>query len=405
MHIPEQVRALLRPQAGWYGLIAAIGLTWIGMEAIATAAPAKATAQAMWIPIAVLFMLVSTLPHPRILGLACYPMMVACMALLFVTIMPMPRSIVPPVNGATCWIDLGFTRFQPAELAKVVWVLALAWYLRYRDSYRTLTGLLVPFAIMFAPMGVLLKQPDLGLAMLYPPTLFAMLVAAGAKLRHLGALIGIGLLAVVLNVSLIYALPANQVHPFLKDHQVRRIKSTISLVQGDDRYNDTDAFQQRKGIALMGAGGLTGYGADRARVMIAANALPWPENDMIFVVIVARWGLMGGLVTLGLYLMLILSFVQVAARSKDPFVRLVCAGFAGLMFTQTAVNIGMTVGLLPITGINLPFVSYGGTSLVSTFIMMGLVLNFGSRRPTLLSRPSFEFDNLNPQGEKLLIRQ
>src|SRR5690606_882082 len=129
-------------------------------------------------------------------------------------------------------------------------------------------------------------------------------------------------------------------------------------------------------LTLAGAGGLTGYGEERAAVMVKYNYLPEPYNDMIFAVIVTRWGLTGGLVTLGLYLMLVLSFVQVAAGTKDPFARLASAGFAGLMFSQATINIGMTLGLLPITGMNLPFVSYGGTSLVSTFMMMGLILNF-----------------------------
>jgi len=404
MRMPDHVRALCRPQAGWYALFAAIALTWIGFEAIETVDPARASMQAQWLPIACMFMLVCMWPHPRLIGLASYPLMAACMVLLVITILPMPRAIVPVVNGATCWIDLQIVRFQPAELAKVIWVLALAWYLRYRESYRTLGGLFVPFAFMFAPMGVLLKQPDLGLALLYPPTLFAMLVAAGARLKHLGALIGIGLIAVVLNVSLIYMLPTNQPHPFLKAHQVARVKSVISLARGEERYIQDLAFQQHKAMKLIGAGRVTGYGEQRASTIIHYNRIPEAYNDMIFAVIVNRWGLMGGLVTLGLFMLIILSFVLVAARSKDPFVRLVCAGFAGLTFTQVTINVGMTLGLLPITGINLPFVSYGGTSLVSQFALMGLVINFGCRRATLLSRPSFEFDNFNPQGERLLIK-
>ena len=95
---------------------------------------------------------------------------------------------------------------------------------------------------------------------------------------------------------------------------------------------------------------------------------------------------------LALYTLLVGSILTVAARSKDPFARLSCVGFAGLIFTQASINIAMTVGLMPITGITLPFISYGGSSLLFTFIMVGLVINFASRRPQLLSRPSFEFD-------------
>ncbi len=405
MQLPEQIRVMFRPQAAWYGLLAAIILTWIGMEAIATVDASRAAAQMRWLPIAIVFMLMCMIPHPRVIGMVSYPLMAVSLLLLVITIVPgMPRSIVPVRNGATCWINLHFMMFQPAEMAKVVFVLALAWYLRYRDTYRTLRGLLVPFGMMLAPVGLLLKQPDLGLALLYPPTLFAMLVAAGAKLRHLGTLIGLGVLAIALNVSLIYVLPPDQPHPFLKSHQVARIKSMISLVKGEDRYIQDLAYQQHKAMTLIGAGQLTGYGEERAATVIRFNRLPETYNDMIFAVIVNRWGMIGGVVTLGLYLVVVLSFVLVAAKSKDPFARLACVGFAGLTFSQATINIGMTLGLLPITGINLPFVSYGGSSLISTFAMMGLVINFGSRRPGYLTRPSFEFDTVK-QGEKLLIKQ
>ncbi|MEM9348238.1 MAG: FtsW/RodA/SpoVE family cell cycle protein, partial [Planctomycetota bacterium] len=108
---------------------------------------------------------------------------------------------------------------------------------------------------------------------------------------------------------------------------------------------------------------------------------------------VNRWGILGGLGTMALYGVLVASILLVAARSKDPFARMSCVGFAGMIFTQASINIGMTVGLLPITGITLPLISYGGSSMLFTFVMVGLVINFAARRPQMLARPSFEFDN------------
>ncbi|RMD82429.1 MAG: hypothetical protein D6820_03720, partial [Lentisphaerae bacterium] len=96
---------------------------------------------------------------------------------------------------------------------------------------------------------------------------------------------------------------------------------------------------------------------------------------------------------LGLYFVLISSMLLTAARSKDPLAQLSCVGFAGMIFTQATINIGMNLGILPVTGITLPLISYGGSSLVATFAMIGLTLNFASRRPAILARPSFEFDN------------
>ncbi len=250
---------------------------------------------------------------------------------------------------------------------------------------------------MFLPVMMILKQPDLGTALVFAPTLFAMLVAAGAKLRHLGGLLGIAIVAVGMVVAVtLWAPESVQV---LKPHQRARIVAMVGMLQGDTRYNDDEAYQADKAMTIIGAGGLTGYGGERASTIIQYNRPPEVHNDMIFSVVVNRWGLLGAWAVMGLYLVLVASMLLVAARSKDPFARLACVGFAASLFTQAAINIGMHVGLVPVTGITLPFVSYGGSSLLATFAMVGLTLNFGSRRPLPLARPSFEFDR--PRGGAL----
>ena len=176
----------------------------------------------------------------------------------------------------------------------------------------------------------------------------------------------------------------------MRPHQIRRI---TSMVDPSDIHGDT--FQRTKAMNLVGAGKIFGNGYERSETLIRYNKLPEDHNDMIFAVIVNRWGLVGGLTTLGLYLLLVLTLVVVAGRSKDPFVRLATVGFAGMLFIQAAINIAVTIGLLPITGINLPFISYGGSSLVTTVAMVGLVVNFASRRTLWLSRPSFEYDKVD----------
>ncbi len=386
------LRGILTPNPGWVALAAALLLSLIGVMAIGTVEPGYADKQGeLWLPAALIVMLVCLLPHPRMIGLVTYPMLVGVLLVLVYLIMP-GAPLVPRVNGATSWIDIpGAMRVQPSELAKVVFVLALARYLRFRDSYRTLIGLLVPFVIMFIPVMLILKQPDLGTALLFAPTLFAVLVAAGAKLRHLFSLLGLAAAAVAVVVAIcLWAPPSMQI---LKPHQQKRIVSMVSLAQGDTRYVQDEGFQQDKAMTLIGAGGLTGYGAEQATVIVTYNKLPHDHNDMIYAVIVNRWGLLGAWAVMGLYIVLVVSILLAAGRSRDPFARLSCVGFAAMIFTQASINIGMHLGLLPITGITLPFISYGGSSLVATFIMIGLVMNFASRRPALLSRPSFEFDN------------
>jgi len=381
----EQLRLLARLHPGWYALLSALLLTGLGIFAVGTVAgvnQAPSDVAVMqgkfWLPVALITMTVCLFPHPRVLGWLSYAMLIATIVLLVFLLLP----------GV------------PSELAKVAFVLAIAWYLRYRDNYRTLLGLLIPFCIMFVPVALILKQPDLGTAMLFAPALFAMLIAAGAKLRHLAVLAGLGLGAIALNIAVIAVDPPHEqglgrvgrlpgwMH-VLKPHQEKR----FAAMMWPARYEKAEAFQQITAMRMIGAGGLVGNGKERARTLIDFNGLPEPHNDMIFAVIVNRWGAIGGLTTMALYLTLLASMLLVAARSKDPFARLACVGFAGMIFTQGFINMGMTMGLLPITGITLPFVSYGGSSLVATYIMIGLTLNFSARRPQKLARPSFEYDN------------
>ena len=389
--VSARMRQLARPNPVWLAVIAALVLTTIGIMAIGTVEPYYALKQGrQWLPIAIMVMLGCILPHPRAIGLAAYPMLVGILLLLVYMVIP-GAPLVPRINGATSWLDLPFMRVQPAEVAKVIFVLSMAWYLRYRSSYRSMLGLVVPFVIMLIPVALILKQPDLGTAVLFAPTLFIMLVAAGAKLRHLGALVGLALAVVAINIAIIYVLPDHM--QVLKPHQRTRVTSMISLAFGDKSDLDTDAYHQDVAMRLIGAGGMSGYGYEQSRTLIRLNHLPHDHNDSIFVVIVNRWGLLGAWTVIGMYLVLFGSMLAVASRSKDPFARLACVGFGAMIFVQATINIGMFINLLPVTGITLPFVSYGGSSLLVTFAMVGLVVNFATRRPVMLSRPSFEFDN------------
>lgn len=390
MNHPPFWHRLLSIHPAWYGLLAAIGLTCIGIAINQTAHPEYAAAQTKWLLISIIAMAICIVPDSRLIGLVTFPLMIAVTLLLILLILPgIPAFIVPVRNGTRAWINLRFMMLQPSELAKIVFILGLARYLRFRENYRTLGGLLVPFAIMFVPVILILKEPDLGTALLFPFALFAVLTAAGAKLKHLSTLLGLAILAVALNVAAIYTLPESM--QLLRPHQRDRIVSLISQARGDTRHIDGIGYQQHKAQTLIGSGQITGYGNDRSPVIVSHNKLPEDHNDMIFAVIANRWGLVGAMGTLALYAVLVLSFLLTAARSKDPFARLSAVGFAGLLFMQMAINVGMNIGLLPIIGITLPFVSYGGSSLVATFLMIGLVLNFALQRRAMLTRPSFEF--------------
>jgi cell division protein FtsW (lipid II flippase) len=396
-YIFERLRAVAHWQFGWLALLAALALTGMGIEAIETTDLADGNAggyahrQTIWLGLCLAAFGISLLPHPRQIARASYFLYVVTLMLLLLLVVPgMPESIVPVRNGARSWINLRVMNFQPSELAKITSVLALAWFLRYRSSHRAVRGLLVPFLMIFVPTMLILRQPDLGTAILFGPALVAMLVAAGAKLRHLGGVVLLALVAVAANVFIVLALPdALQV---LKPHQRARIKATVSQARGQHRYDSSINYQQRKAVVLVGAGRVHGYGADRSATMLRFNHLPHHHNDMIYAVMVNRWGFVGGAAVICLFSVIVLAILVLAWRSKEPFVRLILVGFGTMFFTQAMLNVAITLGMMPVTGITLPFVSYGGSSLLATFGMLGLAVNFGGQRVALLTRPSFEYD-------------
>ncbi len=389
-------RRLFRLHPGWYALLAASLLTIVGVAAIGTVAPRSAGTQGQrWVPVALAAMLLCFFPSPRVVGSLAYALFGGTL-LLLVFLMVGPESVVPVRNGARSWIQTPVMNVQPSELTKITFVLCLAWYLRYRDTYRTLKGFVLPFVFMCVPVALILKQPDLGTALIFPPALVAMLVAAGAKMRHLiGVLASVAVVGTVV-VGVIALDPPDPAPKavdlpdwahVLAPHQEERIAALI----WPDEYPRTAAFQQQAAKTLIGAGGWMGHGRERSALLVRAAGLPEPHNDMIYAVIVNRWGVLGGLMTVALYGVLVGAILLTASRTKDPFARLVCVGFAGMLLAQTAVNIAMNIGLMPITGITLPFISYGGSSLLTTYMMVGLILNFATRKPMRLGRPSFEY--------------
>ena len=388
---PVQAREIARTRsltlnAGLICIAAAALLTILGIMAIATAPvtprePNYILRQGVFFIVGMLAAAVVAFPHYVRLRRFSYPLLfIVIVLLVFVLVPAVPDFLVRPRNGARRWINVGITDFQPSELAKIAFVLALASYLRLRKNYRRLTGLIAPFALTFVPMGLILIEPDLGTALLFLPTLFAMLIAAGAKLSHVALIIFLG------------CASAPMMYPLLKPHQKTRIEAMLKQITGDTSHLDDSGFQADRAQTLVASGQITGAGKEMAGHLVRYNGLPEDHNDMIFAVIGARWGLLGGLCTIGLYLLFLGGGVMVAAMCREPFGRLVAVGFIAIIFAQMTINIGMTIGLLPITGMTLPFISYGGSSLISNWLMAGLLLNIAMRRPKPLEREPFAFD-------------
>ena len=285
---------------------------------------------------------------------------------------------MPPVNGSRRWIPLGFIDFQPSEPARLAFILALAERLMHRSQQLQLTGLIVPFLIAFVPLLLVLKEPDLGTALLFIPVLFAMLFAAGANTRYL-------LAAVVLGIAGIPVL-WSQMNP----EQRSRVVSVFRQQDGGSAPSG-DGFHLHQSKQILALGGLTGRDP-LDDVFIddpSALQLPAARTDFIFVVIGERFGTAGCVSLLALYAALIWKGLLIARSTREPFGRLVAVGIVVMLGTQVLINTSMTVGLMPITGITLPLVSYGGSSLLSTSLAIGLLVNIAMRPGYEVTRDPF----------------
>lgn len=299
-------------------------------------------------------------------------------------------SILPGIrrrNGAFNWISIGSFTLQPAELMKLAFIMVLARYLRFRSNYRTVKGLIPPFALAGLPMLLILKQPDLGTAMTFIPCLLAMLFVAGAKVKHLSIVVGGGLLLSVFLWLCGTDRPFFRHLPDLvKEYQRNRVYAMFSE---DPRMLQVYGFQQRVALMAFGSGGWTGRGLGNIPV---GRSVPEGHNDMVFSLIGEQFGFFGSAVVLFAYIVLFTAGIEIASATRDPFGRLVALGIVAIMAGQTFLNIMVALKLFPVTGVTLPFISYGGSSLLASFLSVGLLLNIGQNRPIVMANDSFEFD-------------
>ncbi|MDP7009545.1 MAG: FtsW/RodA/SpoVE family cell cycle protein [Phycisphaerales bacterium] len=366
--------------AGWFIFAAAFALTLFGVVTIGTTREATATRQLVLgcLGLAV-GIVVAMIPIHKLRQASWWLFGFGLLLLVFLLIPSVPDFIVHPRNGARRWINLGVTDLQPSELVKIAFILALASHLRFKQHYRQFRGLVVAMLFVAPSSFLILIEPDLGTAMLFLPAMLAMLIAAGAKYKHLFAIACFGLVA------------STFMYPILEPHQKDRIHALLAQIQGDDRFEQNIGYQGARAMTLVGAGELTGVGKEEAKELLIANHLPEEHNDMIFAVIVLRWGLRGALFLWMLYGLLAVGGVLAAIGCRDPFPRLVAVGITVMLLSQMVINTAMTLGLAPITGLTLPFVSAGGSSLVVAWLMAGILFGIAMRRDQFMTREGFTF--------------
>lgn len=351
----------------------ALGLTGIERADEMSEGPDLFSRQVVWGMVSFpLLALASIVPY-RLLKPYSYGLFVMTLPLLVVVF------FMPPRNGARCWIPFGWFDVQPSELAKLTFILGLSHYLMHRDNYRRLNGLIPPFLIALVPMGLILREPDLGSAMVFPPVLFAMLFAAGAKRLHLFLVILLGLAMTPLFWQ---AMNAEQ-----------RSRITALFTQVDSGPNPLgDRYHQHQSKLVIALGGV--WGSELAGMPVedpAAYQLFAGQTDFVFCWVCERWGLWGGLLALVLYALLFCRGFMIGGQTRDPFGRLIAVGVTTQLATQTLINAGMTVGLMPVAGITLPLMSYGGSSLLSTAAALGLLINISLRPGYEIGNEPFEF--------------
>ncbi|MDI6788857.1 MAG: rod shape-determining protein RodA [Planctomycetota bacterium] len=273
--------------------------------------------------------------------------------------------------GARRWIYFGSFAFQPSEFMKIITVLLLAQYLMHRTSITKLSGLIIPFLLALLPLVLILLQPDLGTSFVFLPVLFLMVYVAGARVKYLVMTVLIGIL--FMPVAYFW---------LMKDYQ----KARLQIFLNPSKSPTADGYHLLQSRIAVGTGGLLGSARD-AEEPLPSIFVPARHNDFIFTVIAEKWGFVGAAFVLLLYFIIFATFLCFAGTIREPYGRLIIVGITAYLIMQVIVNIGMTIGLAPITGITLPLVSYGGSSLTSTYIAMGFIVNIRLKQmPSFSSR-------------------
>ena len=283
-------------------------------------------------------------------------------------------------GGAQRWFEIGGLRFQPSELAKIVLILFFAQFImKYKEKLNTFKCILVCIALAAAPWALIYKQPDMSTSIVFL-LLFATIMFVGG----LSYKIIIGVLAVVIPGLLIFISLAVQPDSILiekeiiKPYQQKRILAFLN----PEEYADKDAYQQLNSITAIGSGRLNGKGYNSNEISSVKNGnyILQPQTDFIFAVIGEEFGFKGSVVVVLILFFIALECFLIAGRAPDIAGTIISVGMGGLIAFQSFINLGVVTFILPNTGLPLPFISYGLTSLVSLFAGMGIVLNVALQR-------------------------
>ncbi|TMK63166.1 MAG: rod shape-determining protein RodA [Actinobacteria bacterium] len=284
----------------------------------------------------------------------------ATIALILLTL-----ALGTATRGSKRWIDLPFFKLQSSELGKVLLIVALAAFVidrMRRLSEKETTSRILLLAILPAMLVVL--QPDLGSGMVYIAIACCILFIAGTKWTHF---LAIGTITVTIVVGVLVGAPAAGVH-LLKPYQVDRLTAFVNPTDNPRKQG----YQLRQSQVAIGSGQKTGRGPEHA-TQTKLDFLPEHHTDFVFSVVGEEFGFMGAALVLSLYALLIWRALRILTMAKNLYGALIAGGVAAMLMFQIFVNVGMTIGIMPITGVPLPLLSYGGSSVIVTFLAVGLL--------------------------------
>ena len=355
-------------------VLTALTLTGIGLVAIYSAKLVALTAQGealtfyisrqvLALVIGIVGMVVVAVVDYRWIRIYAPILYVISLVLLVLTITPLGTEI----NGSQRWIVIASFQLQPSELAKIALLVGLAALLHESKGDPHVGFLGLSLVATLVPTALVFLQPDLGTSLVFMWMTAVLFLIAGVKARYLVALLLSGV------VSFVVGLQNGIIQPY----QITRL--TAFLNAGDASVAQSAAFQTRQSLIAVGSGQFAGKGLFEG-TQTSLSYVPENHTDFIFTVIAEEFGFLGSSVVLGLFLVLVWRGLRIAILAKDLFGTLVASGIVALLTLQVFVNVGMTIGIMPVTGLTLPFISYGGTSLIVWFAMIGLLLNIHMRR-------------------------
>lgn len=348
-------------------IILVVAISILGVLAVGSAKPAYQSKQILGLGIGLVVMvIISLIDYVWILNfywlIYLFSIVILAVVLVFGT----------EVNGATRWIDLGFTTFQPSELAKILLILFFAKFIMEHEEDISDKFTIIKYAILAGiPLVLIVSEPNLSTTICTAAVICILIYIGCLSYKFIGTV-----LVVLVPVAIIFlSIVVQPNQPLLKDYQQKRILAFLE----PEKYASDEAYQQKNSVMAIGSGQLTGKGLNNNTTTSVKNGnfISEPQTDFIFAIVGEELGFIGSCIVIALLLLIVIQCILIGTRSQDLAGKIICCGVGSLIGVQSFINIGVATQLLPNTGVPLPFVSYGLTSLVSLYMGIGFVLNVG----------------------------